>query len=275
MGAESKIEWTHHTFNPWWGCTKVSPGCKHCYAESFSKRTGNAVWGDASPRRFFGDKHWAEPLKWAKEARTAGERRRVFCASMADVFEDRRDLDEQRDRLWPLIEATRDALDWLLLTKRPENIGRLGHEVTRHCWLGTTTETQEMADLRVPELVKHEAAVRFLSVEPMLGPVDLRYAAFNGADSFGQLTGIDWVIVGGESGGGARPFAVDWARDVVAQCVSAGVACLVKQMGAVALLAGKRLPLADRKGGDMAEWPEDLRVRQYPATNARARLLHE
>ena len=122
MGKDSRIEWTHHTFNPWWGCVKVSPAYKHCYAEGWAKRVGLDVWGARAPRRFFSDAHWREPLKWNRGAETAGERRRVFCASMADVFEARDDLNPWRERLWQLIEAT-PFLDWLLLTKRPEHVG--------------------------------------------------------------------------------------------------------------------------------------------------------
>src|SRR5688572_21886599 len=117
MGESTTITWTHHSWNPWWGCVKVSEGCKNCYAESFSKRACHDIWGPGSQRRFFGDKHWAEPIKWDRAAEKAGERRRVFCASMADVFEDRPDLVEPRRRLFELIRATPN-LDWLLLTKR-------------------------------------------------------------------------------------------------------------------------------------------------------------
>jgi len=124
MAKNSSIEWTHHTFNPWWGCTKVSPACDHCYAETWAKRVGQAVWGKESPRRFFSDKHWTEPIRWNADAVADGERRRVFCASMADVFESRAELNPWRIRLWELIEAT-PMLDWLLLTKRPQNIGKM------------------------------------------------------------------------------------------------------------------------------------------------------
>ena len=106
MGKDTEIGWTDHSWNPWWGCTKVSPGCANCYAEKFSKRVGHRVWGDQAPRRFLGDKHWAQPLKWNAAAAKAGERHRVFCASMADVFEDRDDLAESRISLILLIEDT-------------------------------------------------------------------------------------------------------------------------------------------------------------------------
>lgn len=121
MAKNSSIEWTDHTFNPWWGCAGVSPGCDNCYAEAWAKRVGEDIWGARKPRRFFGEKHWCEPLKWNDEAQKQGHRRRVFCASMADVFELRSDLDPWRDRLWVLIDQT-PWLDWLLLTKRPQDI---------------------------------------------------------------------------------------------------------------------------------------------------------
>jgi protein gp37 len=268
MGAESKIEWTHATFNPWWGCVKVSPACKHCYAEGFAKRTGHAVWGGSS-RRFFGDKHWAEPLKWNAEAAAAGERRRVFCASMADVFEHiepGHKIEAERERLWKLIERT-PQLDWLLLTKRPQNIMGMIPERWRadlpvNVWVGTTVENQEMAEERISELLRVPASVLFLSCEPLLGPVDLDLPrcetharefvhklddgteccsecsadGYSGELSFGHWLdplngGISWVICGGESGGGARPMQVEWARALRDQCESEGVAFHFKQWG--------------------------------------------
>src|SRR5271166_5607806 len=150
MGKNSKIEWTDHTFNPWWGCTKVSEACKNCYAEAWSKRVGQKVWGPTANRRFFGEKHWLEPVKWNADTQ-AGRRRRVFCASMADVFEDRRELDPWRQKLWDLIEVT-PRLDWLLLTKRPElvaTLARWGDDWPPNVWLGTTVEDQESADFRL------------------------------------------------------------------------------------------------------------------------------
>lgn len=205
MGKDSKIEWTHHTFNPWWGCTKVSDGCKNCYAETFSKRTGNAVWGDGAPRRFFGDAHWNEPLKWNAEAAKAGEQRRVFCASMADVFEDRPDLVEHRKRLAALIRATPNLI-WLLLTKRPENTIRLWSEAgfrmdfPPNVWLGTSAENQEMWDKRVAILMRIEVAVHFVSAEPLLGEI--------------HMNGLypEWLIVGGESGPKSRPIERRWVE---------------------------------------------------------------
>lgn len=273
MVAQSKIEWTHHTFNPWWGCVRVSPGCEKCYAEAFSKRTGNAVWGVQAPRRFFGDKHWNEPNRRNERCAKAGARERVFCASMADVFEDRPDLVPHRDRLWRTIGAT-PWLDWLLLTKRPENVDRLGHDVLGRCWLGTTAEDQRRADERIPLLLQCPAAVRFVSAEPLLGPVDFRNMLVDSQSSANVLTGrwtgdditkicprVDWVIVGSESGPGARPMARDWARSVVDQCTDSGCAVFTKQIAN---------PF-DRKGGDPLHWPAGNWPREFPDAAARGK----
>lgn len=227
MGAHSRIEWTHHTFNPWWGCVKVSPACKHCYAESWAKRVGLALWGGRAPRRFFSDAHWREPLRWNLQACQAGERRRVFCASMADVFEARCDLDPWRERLWPLIEAT-PYLDWLLLTKRPECVGDhvpWGRRWPHNVWIGTTVENQHWADKRLPLLMHYPAAVRFVSCEPLLGALDL------GRWLRAAPRQLDWVIAGGESGHKARPMNPAWARALRDQCKDAGVPFHFKQWG--------------------------------------------
>lgn len=228
MGRETGIAWCHHTFNPWWGCVKISPACTNCYAATFDKRLGGDHWGVDSSRKFFGDKHWNEPLKWNKEAQAKGERARVFCASMADVFEDRPDLVAPRLRLWKLIEST-PWLDWLLLTKRPQNISRMlptdkenGIPFFRNVWLGTTVESQEYAKERIPHLLANPATVHFLSCEPLLGPLDLTCY-------FGEEYGVDWVITGSESGPKARPQNVDWYRSIRDQCYAARVAFFLKQ----------------------------------------------
>ncbi len=222
MGLNSKIEWTDHTFNPWWGCVKVSPGCDNCYAESFSKRTGNSVWGKDAPRRFFGDAHWNEPLKWDRDAERDGVRRRVFCASMADVMEDRRDLDDSRTRLYSLIQHT-PHLDWLLLTKRPQNFRRLlpatwVESPQPNVWLMTTVESDEYI-WRVKELLTVPAVVRGVSYEPAVGPLNL--------DGYP----VDWVIAGGESGHKARPAQADWFRSMRDQCANRGISFFLKQWG--------------------------------------------
>ena len=222
MAKDSRIEWTHHTFNPWWGCVKVSPACKHCYAESWARRFGMDLWGKSGPRRPVGDDYWRQPAKWNKEAQRSGERRRVFCASMADVFEGRADLHHWRERLWPLIEATPN-LDWLLLTKRPQNVGRMVPWSTTwpaNVWLGTTAENQKYADSRVPRLLATSARVHFISSEPLLGRV-----------SFSKWKGIDWVIAGGESGHGARPTDPAWVRSLRDECKQGGIAFHFKQWG--------------------------------------------
>lgn len=284
---DSKIEWTHHTFNPWWGCQRVSPGCENCYAETFSARLGRKLWGPGAMRKPASDSYWAQPLKWNSAALAASERHRVFCASMADVFEDRRELDAHRDRLWALIEAT-PALDWLLLTKRPENMpalapARWSKAWPSNVWAGTTVEDQRRAEDRIPILLAVPATVRFLSCEPLIGKVDLTKVEDDelGAKWNALEMGIHWVIVGGESGHGARVFDLGWARSIVHQCKDAGVAVHVKQLGAAASdpengIAGAALKISseaaqlvslrlrDRKGGDWSEWPEELRVRQYP-----------
>lgn len=317
MSANTKIEWAHHTFNGWWGCTKVSPGCANCYAATFSKRTGHQVWGANAPRRFFAEPHWKEPLKWDRLAGEAGERHRVFCGSMMDIGEDRPDLVEPRKRICDLVERTPN-LDWLLLSKRPENFTRLmtwgEGRWPRNAWAMTTVENQKMADTRIPELLKVKTVVRGLSMEPLLEAVNID--SFHGFLGFvpsqkgcchvchewkpnvrmwadGAAVGRalcetcddgqrHWVIVGGESGPGARPFNLEWARSIVGQCKAAGVACFVKQMGSRPVYpvpgmeatrevnqefmgSGWAYPkYRDPKGGDMAEWSEDLRVREMP-----------
>lgn len=251
MGQNSKIEWTHHTFNPWRGCQKVSPGCEHCYAETMSKRNPSVLgkWGPNGTRVIAVESYWNQPLKWDREAKVSGERRRVFCASLADVFEDRPELASPRERLFQLISDTPN-LDWLLLTKRPENIERLmwpapteadpcsvlgGGDYLPNVWLGTSVEDQERADERIPHLLEVPATVRFLSCEPLLGPIEFSDVSHR-SDSIKQLgkpalAGIDWVIVGGESGADARPMCPGWARSIRDQCKAAGVAFHFKQWG--------------------------------------------
>lgn len=252
MGRDSKIEWTTHTFNPWRGCTKVSPGCTNCYAESLSKRFNGTlgIWGDKGTRVVAAESYWQQPRKWDRAAKESGERHRVFCASLADVFEDRPELIAPRVRLFHLITET-PSLDWLLLTKRPENVRRFygGDGVSRswsesmppNAWIGTSVENQATADERIPHLLAIPATVRFLSMEPLLGPVDLgcAYAVppyctwCSGHEPLckGRLDGIDWVIVGGESGPGARPMHPWWAKSIQERCHVAGVPFFFKQWG--------------------------------------------
>lgn len=220
MAQKTNIGWTDHTFNPVWGCAKVSPGCKNCYAEALASRYGAGVWGPGAPRRTFGDKHWAGPRTWNRAAEKAGERRRVFCGSMCDVFEDHVTVNAERLKLWPLIKQTPN-LDWLLLTKRPENVlAMLPQDWGQgypNVWLGASVEGNDYA-WRADCLRAVPAAVRFVSYEPALGPVDAL-----------ALDGLHWVIYGGESGPGHRAEDKRWARDMRDRCRAAGVAFYHKQ----------------------------------------------
>ncbi len=234
MGKDSAIEWTHHSFNPWVGCTKVSSACDHCYAESWAKRAGSPeLWtGD---RRRTSAANWRQPLKWNREAEAAGVRARVFCASLADVFDNRVPA-EWRVDLWALIQATR-ALDWLLLTKRPQLIARMlpgewrGHG-WRNVWLGVTAEDAEQYRRRWHHLAAIPTALRFLSYEPALGPI--------GDLELWRERAPEWIICGGESGPKARPMQPGWARDVRAQCRAAGRRFFFKQWGGRTSKAGGR-----------------------------------
>jgi protein gp37 len=241
MGERTAISWTDDTFNPWWGCHKVSPGCDHCYAETWSKRVGQRIWGPprTTTRRLFGPAHWEEPLRWHRAATATGVRRRVFCASMADVFEVHPQLLPEREKLWRLIEAT-PMLIWLLLTKRPEQIARMLPDdwleaPRQNVWLGASAETQHWADLRIPRLLDVPAALHFVSAEPLLGPVDLR--RWLGRP---RGLGIDWVIAGGESGPGFRPMDPAWARSLRDQCRDHGTPFHFKQVGGLTHAAGGR-----------------------------------
>src|SRR5919206_5337840 len=237
MGAKTEIEWTDHTFNTHWGCLEVSPGCDHCYARELARRFGRDVWGPPhrSTRMVTSDVYWRQPLAWDRAAAAEGRQHRVFCASMADVFEFHPQLAPMRAQLWALIDRT-PHLDWQLLTKRPMNIARMlppaWLEMPRpNVWLGTSVEDQARADLRIPHLVRVPARVRFLSCEPLLEPVDL-------APWLGEL---HWVITGGGRGPHARPCDPAWIRAVRDQCQAAGVALFHKQWGGRTPKAGGRL----------------------------------
>lgn len=253
MGESTGIEWADHTFNPWIGCTRVSPACDHCYAEAQASRywKDEALW--AGNRKRTSVNNWKQPLKWNREAAAFraqhGRAPMVFCASLADVF-DNQVPDEWRADLWELIIQTPNLV-WLLLTKRPQNILKMvppgwleeRRGLLDHVWFGTTVENQAEADRRIPHLLSVPAAKRFLSCEPLLGPVDLRGVSPNGVQVIDALTGwsrtpdadlfarIDWVIAGGESGREARPSHPAWFRSLRYQCEMAGVPFLFKQWG--------------------------------------------
>lgn len=300
MAENSSISWTDHTFNPWMGCFKVSDGCKFCYAEELmDKRYGKAKWGAQATRVKTSDANWRKPLQWNKQAKKLGIRYRVFCASLADVFEDKPDqpeLEQWRRDLFELIIST-PQLDWLILTKRPENLKRMlphywvNMEMPDNVWLGTSVENQEQANKRIPELLKIPARVRFLSCEPLLEPItifDFDEGVLRGPAVIesGGVTlsspdgapegyddshpGIDWVIVGGESGHNARAFNREWASSIRKQCRSVAIPFFMKQFGSNAWESDnstsglQRMTFSDRKGETFEEFPRWLQSREFP-----------
>jgi len=245
MAENTSIEWADHTFNPWIGCTKVSPGCDNCYAASQDAFRHWTPEGWGGPRKR--TKTWGDPVKWNAQAEREGRRFRVFCASLADVF-DNHVPTEWRADLFTLIAKT-PHLDWLLLTKRIGNVERMLDDIrhgadedlpvwdyldTMNVWLGATVVNQEEADRDIPKLLAVPARVRFLSIEPMLGPIDLSSTGFeislNGLDD-PVTTNLHWIIAGGESGPHARPAHPDWFRSLREQCAAADVPFLFKQWG--------------------------------------------
>ncbi|WP_186122322.1 phage Gp37/Gp68 family protein [Burkholderia gladioli] len=265
MSENSKIEWTDHTFNPFIGCTKISPGCDNCYAEAMmDTRLHRVKWGAGQLRARTSAANWREPLRWNRDGTfyaVHGRRQRVFCASLADVFDNAVPAIWRRD-LGALIESTPN-LDWLLLTKRIGNAAAMLVDMfpggmPGHVWLGATVVNQDEADRDVPKLLATPARVRFLSIEPMLGPIDLNkalppfhcdtcdadYGALS-AHASGTPIGIDWVIAGGESGHRARPAHPDWFRSLRDQCAEAHVAFFFKQWG---------------QWAPGSNWPEDVPI---------------
>jgi protein gp37 len=253
MAGFSKIEWTDATFNPWVGCTKIKragnrpSACDFCYAEKWAKRSGQVSWGNFARRRTT-ESYWRGPLKWNSQAsefqRRFGRRQRVFCASLADVF-DNQVRPQWRTDLFDLIRQC-DQLDWQLLTKRPQNIKKMlprdwaaGYP---NVWLGTTAEDEESYQQRVRHLLELPAVVRFVSYEPALGPLGPI-----------EIAGVtpDWIIIGGESGVRAdlaRPTQPRWARDAIAECRRHNVAPFLKQWGAYS-----NNPLVFERGLTVAE----------------------
>lgn len=247
MSERTAIAWTDHTFNIAWGCTKVSPGCAHCYAEKYSTRYDPSqakIWGAGTPRRVFGGEHWSKPLAWNRQAEKAGERRRVFSSSMCDIWEDHPTIDHERGRLWQLIEAT-PWLDWQLLTKRPERIlGRLPNRWGLgwpNVWLGVSIENNNYV-WRADELRKIPAAIWFVSYEPALGPLDEL-----------ELDGIGWMIYGGESGPEFRGHDLKWPRAMRHRCAARGIPFFFKQ--SPAYQTERRITL---DGAIVREYPASL-----------------
>lgn len=250
MGDNTAISWATHSYNPWIGCQKVGPGCDNCYAESWDERfEGGIHWGPGAPRRRTSAANWRKPLRWNRDALAFDQRARVFCASLADVF------DNAVDPVWrqDLARLIRDTpmLDWMLLTKR---IGNVPHMVERdfdgilpdNVWLGASIVTQIEADRDIPKLLAVPAAVRWLSMEPLIEHVHI-----NPDD----MTKLDMIVVGGESGGNARHFDLAWARDLLKQSRAGNTAYHFKQMSQ-----------ADHptRYDDATAFPTDLRVREFP-----------
>jgi protein gp37 len=264
----SKIEWTDHTFNPWIGCQHVSPGCKHCYAEAMmDHRYGKVEWGPHGKRKRTSDAYWKNSIKWNSEARAFkrehGRRPRVFCASLADVFDNQVPPKWRRD-LFALVRQCR-RLDWLMLTKRPQNILKMlpadWGDGYRNVWLGATAESQPYFDQRWKHLQNIPALIKFISYERALGPLRL--------PKHGPLP--DWLISGGESGGGARPLDPQWVRDIIADCRRKGVVPFHKQWGTYQsnpLVVEQGMSIAEAKalnkfghGGGLVD---GVLVREYP-----------
>jgi protein gp37 len=270
MADNTKISWAHHTLNLWHGCTKQSPACEHCYAETWDSRKlyeDVTHWGPTTSRWFRDiEKCRADALKWNLDAEKAGERRRVFCMSMGDIFEVQGDEDiarQQRDARASLGKTIRETpwLDWLLLTKLPGNWVEClyqmdiladtqpgsDHSVNmpRNLWVGVTAENQEWADKRIPELLKIPCAGHFVSCEPLLGPLDLTHITDTSLDGAVVTTNtlqgkctldrghprrqIDWVIAGCESGHGRRTTKINRYRKLRDQCIAAGIPFHLKQ----------------------------------------------
>jgi protein gp37 len=270
----TKIEWSHNTFNPWWGCTKVSPACDNCYAERLAKRktrTDSDLWGKDAERYQSTDSYWEQPEQWNARAEKTGTRERVFCGSMCDVMERRPDLDAPRKRLFKLIEDT-PYLDWLLLTKRPQEYSKLLPNEwlvnpRPNVWLMTTCESQDYI-WRIYELLKVPAVVHGVSLEPMLSPIKLPV-------EFLRLGSASWVIVGGESGNlkSLRPTPVQWFRNIRDQCNTAHVAFFFKQWGEHLDL----VKIGKAKAGrilDGREWDEFPTPADDAYTEHRERLLY-
>lgn len=295
MGENTKIEWCDHTANIWWGCEEVSPGCDNCYARTFARSKGK---GDAWENvRYVTKSVWKGLKKWNDAAGATGVMRWVFVGSMMDIAEKPKpaydwsgnrlegvttaDIRERFLRLAPQLSN----LLFLTLTKRPGNLLKYVPREWLSDWPpnvmpGTSPVNQETASVVVPQLLEVPARQRFLSCEPLLGAVDLSPWLTS------DRPGISWVICGGESGLGARPCNIEWIRSIIRQCKAAGVPCFVKQLGSRPFMVGSGgerfdwpcgytvkggntwLSLNHPKGGDPAEWPEDLRVQEFPAVAA-------
>ena len=268
MGYTTKIAWTNHTFNIVFGCVEVSQACRRCYAREFAKRLGYgknkpAIWGKDADRRVMPDEYWQQPLSWNGMAKKAGQRRRVFCSSMADVFEDHPITNRERLKLWPLIRAT-PWLDWMLLTKRHANVlNMMPDDISEllNVWPGMTIENRPMFYERAPLFLEVAKAlprhVTWVSAEPVFEAIPWR-----------MITGqTHQIIFGGESGPGCEPFEIEMLKANISN-VQAGhpsTKVFVKQLGGRPIRNGRRIYLKDDKGGNWDEWPDDVpRLREIP-----------
>lgn len=265
MGVKTGVEWCHHTFNVVWGCCKVDRGCKNCYADRFARRWGR-FWGPRAKYREFGDAHWREPHQWNALANATRSRPRVFGGSMCDPF-DKRWSKELRARFWKTIREC-EHLDWLLLTKRPENIPRFlpanwGYGWS-NVWLLASAHDQSTLVSRARILDDVPAMVKGISLEPLLDPkVDLAPLNLGGA-----FPSINWIIMGGESGPDSQigDYPVDAAARILRQAKQLGVPVFHKQFGT---LRAKAFGWNHPKGGDPEEWPEKYRRREFPLEGVR------
>lgn len=242
MAENTEISWTDSTFNPWWGCQRISPGCDNCYAAALDKRTGGNYWNKGEKPRTLTDNNWRKPHRWNQKAQLSNQRRKMFCGSMCDVF-DKNAPAGQRERLWETIRTT-PMLDWQLLTKRPTNIRKYlpgdWNEGYDNAWVGVTVEDIKHGIPRIDVLRRIPAKIRFLSIEPLLedlGEID--------------LSGIQWVIIGGESGRGFRRMEKTWANNIIRQCREQGTAVFFKQWGGISPNAGGCFI----DGIEIKEWP--------------------
>jgi protein gp37 len=270
MAKKTGIAWTDSSFNGWVGCTKVGPGCDLCYAEATNIRFAKgANWGAGAPRKLSSDGYWNLPLHWNKAALKSGKRHLVFCASLADVF-DNEVPQEWRDRLWAVMKAT-PALTWQIVTKRIGNAKKMlpadWGDGYPNVWLLATVVNQEELNRDLPKLLTTPATIHGLSVEPLLAPIDLAKAADINPETAhlwldtDRVYGLDWVIVGGESGRRARPFQQKWALDIMRDCEALGIAFFFKQAGSNCVDA-----TYTGKGDVKEEWPAYFQNQQWPSS---------
>lgn len=261
--GKTKIEWSDYSFNAWVGCTHVSEGCEHCYAEELDGRYKwtEEGWGAGKPRKQTSSKYLDKPYTWNRNAKMHKTRYKVFCGSLMDAFDDEVPQ-EWRDDLWEVMDST-PLLDWQLLTKRPQNIWKMTpdrwHESwPKNVWVGISAENQKRYNERIDDLLEVPAPVLFVSFEPLLGPIDAQFALHgcpeqsSPSEWFQTCRPINWVIIGAESGRYARPMDEDWVEEIVRQCKGAHVPVFYKQN----VENGKKISLPMLNGRHYMEFPE-------------------